>query len=609
MMRLRRALAPACEIESEIGRGGMAIVYRGRDTRLKRGVAVKLLPPDLAFRADIRTRFLREAETAARLGHPNIVPIYAVDERDGLVYFVMALITGESVGDRLRRAGALAVSDARRILREVADALAFAHEHGVVHRDIKPDNVLLDSDSGRAMVTDFGIARAATEEGGASRLTATGAAIGTPAYMSPEQCVGDRDIDGRSDLYSLGTVAYQMLTGEPPFSGNNAPSVMMKQVTERPVPVRRRRGDVPEDLERIVMRLLEKDPADRFADGAALVAALDGAPLEPLRSRAPDEPRRRPLTVGEKIDFAREKIAERQLDVAGLTGLTELTELTGLRTGRLARREARDLRRAARRPPKSLPDRLSAARRRIVSYTSTSAMLFGINYATTGGHGYWWCVFPMLAMGLGVVKELGGFWADGIPLRAIINGQLPAATPTAPPGGAALAGPHGEVLRQAMTDHRHVQDMIARLSDAERAMLPDVKSTANALYERIVALATALDRPDGQVGTQRGPALDARIAQAEQQPGDGDRERRLGLLRRQRDMLAELVRSRATLLEQYESAGLLLQNLALDLLKVRSSGLDSALGGINNATQEARALSREIGYVLNAADELRGLES
>ena len=266
-------------MEGEIGRGGMAIVYRARDTRLRRRVAIKLLPPDLAFRADIRTRFLREAEMAARLSHPNIVPIYTVDERDGLVFFVMALVDGESVGDRVRRLGTLAVGDARRILREVADALAYAHARGVVHRDIKPDNILLDGDSGRAMVTDFGIARAASEEGGASRLTATGAAIGTPAYMSPEQCVGDRDIDGRSDLYSLGAVAYQMLVGEPPFSGNNTPSVMMKQVTEAPVPLRQRRPEVPEDLERIVMKLLAKDPAARFADGAMLVDALDGAPV------------------------------------------------------------------------------------------------------------------------------------------------------------------------------------------------------------------------------------------------------------------------------------------------------------------------------------------
>src|SRR5205814_5641014 len=135
----------------------------------------------------------------------------------------MALVQGESVGDRLRRSGALPVTDARRILREVADALAYAHTHGVVHRDIKPDNVLLDSASGRAMVTDFGIARAASEDDGGSRLTATGAAIGTPAYMLPEQCAGDRDIDGRSDLYSLGAVAYQMLAGEPPFTGGSTP--------------------------------------------------------------------------------------------------------------------------------------------------------------------------------------------------------------------------------------------------------------------------------------------------------------------------------------------------------------------------------------------------
>jgi hypothetical protein len=619
MARLGRALAPSYEIESEIGRGGMAIVYRGRDTRLKRAVAVKLLPPDLAFRADIRTRFLREAETAARLGHPNIVPIYSVDERDGLVYFVMALIKGESVGDRLRRAGAMPIPEARRILREVADALAFAHHNGVVHRDIKPDNVLLDSDSGRAMVTDFGIARAATEEGGASRLTATGAAIGTPAYMSPEQCVGDRDIDGRSDLYSLGTVAYQMLTGEPPFSGANTPSVMMKQVTERPVPLRQRRPDVPEDLERIVMRLLEKDPANRFADGAALTAALDGAAVEPALSPEPamrspaDEARQRARTIAEQVVTARQQIAEQHGD------------LTRAELGRLTRREireARDARRLARRKPKTAAERLSAMRSRLAGYAGTSGMLFGINYVTTGGHGYWWCVFPMLAMGAGVVREIGSFWAAGIPLRAIITGELPPETAAIAPGGTAaalpaaganeetLAGPHGDVLRQAMTDRRNVDDMLRRLSDSERKMLPDVKGTADALYERIVALVTALDRLDKQVNTQRGPALDERIAQIEQQSGDsGDRERRLGLLRRQRDMLAELVRSRATLLEQYESAGLLLQNLALDLLKVRSSGLDSALGGITSATQEARALSREIGYVLNAADELKKLES
>jgi hypothetical protein len=578
-------------MEREIGRGGMAIVYRARDTRLHRGVAIKLLPPDLAFRADIRTRFLREAEMAARLSHPNIVPIYTVDERDGMVFFIMALVTGESVGDRVRRAGALPIVDARRILREVADALAYAHARGVVHRDIKPDNILLDAESGRALVTDFGIARAASEEGGASRLTATGAAIGTPAYMSPEQCVGDRDIDGRSDLYSLGTVAYQMLTGEPPFSGNNTPAIMMKQVTELPLPIRQRRADVPEDLERIIMRLLEKDPANRFADGTALVSALDGAPVEPARTfETTIEP------PASSFPMSRHELRD---------------ELRALRRhersgrGRLG-------------APRTAAERLKTARNHLVSYAGTSAMLFGINVMT--GHGFWWCVFPILGMGVGVAKEIGSFWAEGIPLRAIFDGSVPpvaAALPSAGPvalsaasaDDALLAGPHGGVLRQAQRDRRSIEEMLGRLSEAERKVLPEVKSTADALYDRIIALAAALHRLDDQAGTDRTPALDERIAQIEALSGDtADRERRLTLLRRQRDMMADLVRSRSALHEQYESAGILLQNLALDLLKVRSSGLDSALGGLTNATQEARALSREIGYVLNAADELRGMD-
>jgi serine/threonine protein kinase len=583
--RLGRALAPAFEMEREIGRGGMAIVYRARDTRLHRGVAVKLLPPDLAFRADIRTRFLREAEMAARLSHPNIVPIYTVDERDGMVFFIMALVTGESVGERVRRVGALPIADARRILREVADALAYAHARGVVHRDIKPDNILLDAESGRALVTDFGIARAASEEGGASRLTATGAAIGTPAYMSPEQCVGDRDIDGRSDLYALGTVAYQMLSGAPPFSGNNTPAIMMKQVTELPVPVRQRRADVPQDLERIVMRLLEKDPADRFADGTELVSALDGAPVV-------DTPIDQPVS-----SFPMSRHEWRALR------RSERNERGG--RGGLGR-------------PRTAADRLKIARNRLVSYAGTSAMLFGVNFMT--GHGYWWCVFPILGMGVGVAKEIGAFWAEGIPLRAIFDGRVPTDVAALPATSAAalsapsvddalLSGPHGGVLRQAQRDRRSIDEMLGRLSEAERKVLPEVKSTADALYDRIFALASALHRLDDQAGTDRTPALDERIAQIEAQGGNpADRERRLTLLRRQRDMMADLVRSRSALHEQYESAGILLQNLALDLLKVRSSGLDSALGGLTNATQEARALSREIGYVLNAADELRGMD-
>src|SRR3954463_6256572 len=231
-------------IESEIGRGGMAVVYRAVDLRLNRTVAIKVLPPDVAFNGDVRTRFIREAQTAAQLSHPNIVPIYSVDDKDGgaLTYFVMAFIDGESLGVRLAREGAWPVDKTVRVLRDVADALAYAHARGVVHRDIKPDNILIDRASGRPLVTDFGIARAAAAD---TRLTVTGVAVGTPAYMSPEQALGEREIDGRSDLYSLAVVGYHMLAGDPPFKAANTPAMLMKHVSERPRPVRERRPEVP----------------------------------------------------------------------------------------------------------------------------------------------------------------------------------------------------------------------------------------------------------------------------------------------------------------------------------------------------------------------------
>jgi serine/threonine protein kinase len=625
LARLSVALAPAYETEGELGRGGMAIVYRARDARLKRSVAVKLLPPELAFRADIRSRFMREAETSARLSHPNIVPIYTVDERDGLVYFVMALVQGGSVGDRLRTSGAMPIDDCRRIVREVAGALGYAHRNGVVHRDIKPDNILLDIDSGRAMVTDFGIARAASEDGDGSRLTATGAAIGTPSYMSPEQCAGDRDLDGRSDLYALGTVAYHMIAGEPPFTGGNTPSIMMKQVTESPVPLRVRRPDCPADLETIVMRLLEKDPSDRFATGEALVAALDGGPITPIPAESRG-PKKRTIEVG-LIEGARQATNAFALgDNSNPHGVDRGVDSRAL--SRRARREARAARRGESDEGKPLDVRIRGFRKQFVSWAGTSAFLIGINAMTSGpGHVFWWAAFPVLGMALGVVTRGGALWSDGVRFRDMFSGnpsralaardQAPAlASPVTPPVDPPsfppelLDGPYGAVLKQAVNDRRTALDLIARLSVTERNMLPDVKETAESLYERIVALAAALQRLDSQVAVDRLSGLDDRIAKIEGDSGDAkDRERRLSLLKRQRDMLADLVSSHGALSEQYESAGILLQNLTLDLLKVRSRGLDSALGGIASATQEARALSREIGYVLSAADELKNLSS
>jgi serine/threonine-protein kinase len=260
--RLSQALGSSFTLEGEIGRGGMGVVYHARDERLKRKVAVKVLPPELAFREEIRIRFLREAETAARLSHPHIVPIHSVGEGpDGLVYFVMAYVGGESLAARLKRRERLPPEEARRIMMETADALGAGHDRGIIHRDVKPDNILLEGSRGRTVLTDFGIAKALTSTTGPGTLTATGVAIGTPHYMSPEQAAGDREIDGRSDIYSLGVVGYQMLAGELPFSAPTVPGILLKQITEQAPNLKDRSPTCPDDLASCVMRSLEKEPS------------------------------------------------------------------------------------------------------------------------------------------------------------------------------------------------------------------------------------------------------------------------------------------------------------------------------------------------------------
>ena len=627
--RVERALAPAYEIESEVGRGGAGIVYRARDIRLKRSVAVKILPPDLAFRADVRDRFMREAETSARLTHPNIVPIYTVDEKEGVAFFIMALVEGLNLGDRVRMHGALPVAEVRRIMREVAEALDYAHGRGVVHRDIKPDNILIDSQSGRALVTDFGIARAAVE--GDTRLTATGTAIGTPAYMSPEQCAGDRELDGRSDLYSLGAVAYYTLTGKPPFDGPTTPVVMMKQVTERPVPIDRLRGDVPRDMQQIVMKLLEKAPDSRFSEGADLVAALDTGRV-PEAERAPS---RYPTLQTDVPSLADTLGNGFRFDIPprgpmmpfGMPGVggridEQVSKKMARRERQLEKRRWKEEKENAR----PLPERIRSFRKHFASFVGATAFFFGINMATSGFAGFHWWIFPVMGIGMGLMSEGGSLWAAGARFKDVFSGSLPAgvqpAAPLAsgssapvsdatPPGVApeVLAGPRGNTLRQAGADRRTVHDLVSKLNEAEKKMLPDVKETADNLYDRVVSLAGALHRIDGEIIPGRLEALDERIAKSEQSgESAADRERLLRLLRRQREMLANLIKSHDSLSEQYESAGLLLQNLSLDLLKMRSSGLQSALNDVTSVTQEARALSREIGYVLAAADELREID-
>src|SRR6266496_1744047 len=281
--RLTQALGSAYTLDGEIGRGGMGVVFKARDERLKRQVAVKVLPPELAFREEIRLRFVREAETAARLSHPHIVPIHSVGEGpDGLVYFVMAYVDGESLGAKLKRRGRLPPDEARRIMLETADALGAAHALGIIHRDVKPDNILLEGSRGRVVVTDFGIAKALSSATGGT-LTATGVAIGTPHFMSPEQAAGDREIDGRSDIYSLGVVGYQMLVGELPFRAPTVPGILMKHIAEPAPMIMEKRPDCPEDLAACVMRCLEKEPESRWPTADGLRRALESRTAPPYR--------------------------------------------------------------------------------------------------------------------------------------------------------------------------------------------------------------------------------------------------------------------------------------------------------------------------------------
>jgi len=275
---LRHALGGAYEVERELGRGGMATVYLARDLRHRRRVAVKVVRPELT--ADLGAgRFLREIAVTAELQHPHILPLFDSGEAGGMPYYAMPYVEGETLRARLTREGALPLADAMRLVRELADALGYAHGRGIVHRDLKPENVLLSG--GHAVVADFGIAKAlaAATQNAASpnaNLTATGVAIGTPAYMAPEQAVGDATTDHRADLYALGVIAYEMLAGGHPFGGRTARAVAAAHLTEAPAPLVDRRPDVPAALADVVMRLLAKDPAARPESAAQVVQALDG---------------------------------------------------------------------------------------------------------------------------------------------------------------------------------------------------------------------------------------------------------------------------------------------------------------------------------------------
>jgi tRNA A-37 threonylcarbamoyl transferase component Bud32/tetratricopeptide (TPR) repeat protein len=270
--RLKLALADRYQIVREIGSGGMATVYLATDIRHQRRVALKVLRPELSATMGPE-RFLQEVRVTANLQHPHILPLFDSGEADGFLYFVMPFVEGESLREKLIREGELPVAEAARLLRDVVDALAAAHALGIVHRDIKPENIML---SGRhAMVTDFGVAKAVSEATGRSKLTTAGVALGTPSYMAPEQAAADEHIDHRADIYAVGAVAYELLTGRPPFTGRTAQQILAAQVTIKPSSVTELRATVPTALETLIMRCLEKKPADRWQRAEEMLPHLE----------------------------------------------------------------------------------------------------------------------------------------------------------------------------------------------------------------------------------------------------------------------------------------------------------------------------------------------
>jgi tetratricopeptide (TPR) repeat protein/TolB-like protein/predicted Ser/Thr protein kinase len=276
--RLRAALADQYDIERLLGQGGMGAVYLARDKTLDRHVAIKVVAAEVASSPVLRERFLQEARVVARLRHPGIVTVYSAGDAGGQLYFAMEFVRGESLRELIQREGKVAPERATEILREMAMALDYAHSHGVIHRDVKPENVLIDQDSGRAMLTDFGVARALERDGS---LTGTGVVLGSPRYMSPEQATGETTLDGRADLYSLGLVGYEMIMGRPVVDGATAASMLVKHLTETPVSLSEAAPDVPPNYSAAVDRALVKAPEQRWSTGREMAQALGGVVTTP----------------------------------------------------------------------------------------------------------------------------------------------------------------------------------------------------------------------------------------------------------------------------------------------------------------------------------------
>lgn len=658
---VQRTLAATYDVEREIGRGGMGVVYRAIDKRLKRPVAIKLLPPELAFRRDIRQRFQREAETAAQLSHPNIVPIYSVDEIGNLVFFVMACVDGDNLATQLRTRGPLPPEEVRRYLTEVADALSYAHGRGVIHRDIKPDNILIDALDGRALVTDFGIARAA-EGGEGARLTATGLAIGTPAYMSPEQASGDRDVDGRSDLYSLGVVAYQMLTGEPPFTGNTTPVLLVKHLSEVPVPVEDRRPDTPPMLAAMVMRLLEKDPEHRFQSAADFAQVLRSG-IVPPESMAPRAARAG--TGGGASSGS--PLPSWSQGAAGLPPLKEwpakpMAERREMLRTYQTMEEGQRANRAS--PTLYAPSAeelvrwesagVAAFRRKLAPFLFVNTLLLFLSIFSNNNF------LPITTIwGIILAYKYAKLWSDGYDWRDVLRqpkermfgdvisdvgesiestfsakkreqlraegrtgaglfGALSPRSPVPAANGAGVVftaasfGEHAAIVDGARATRDEIARLLATLPVAERTKIPDVAPTAISLVQKVEQLTATLAATDEALALRPLSAVDEEIERLEAaaNPMDANSEarvRRLASLRRERRATLDIERRREEAISRLDACTLALENMRLDLVRLRTGG--SSVQSVTQVAEAAMALARDVDRVVGAAQEVRALTS
>ena len=618
--RLSDALKDDYTIEGEIGRGGMGVVYVARDLKLKRRVAIKVLPPELAYRSEIRERFTREAQTAARLSPPHIVPIHAVGEANGLVYFVMGFVDGESLGARLKRRGKLPIEEVRRIMKETSDALGLAHTMGIIHRDIKPDNVLLDGTRRRVMVTDFGIAKALSDAGGGT-LTGTGVAIGTPTYMSPEQAAGERSVDARSDLYALGVVAYEMLIGQVPFKAPTVPSILMKQITEPAPDVLIGRPECPEELAATVMRCLEKDPENRWATADALRRALESRTSVPYRRPSQSSAlRQRPSGARQQVERPwREWDEDRPVPGRRRPRDRAARRSQGQRSARRDRPSTQPAKGTESGEPRIIRD----FRGTFASYVSVNGSLMMLNLLT--GIQQPWFLFCAIPWGIGMASSYGKLWTSGYSWRDVIN-RPPAADaieapkskrkaaqqklaqgspPAAQDMGTDDFGKFAGQMRQIQSDRQAIMQMVARLPESEKKLLPDIVPTVDSLMNRAVELGRTLNQMEGEVDQAALENLDRRIVDLEVQGPGPERERRLDLMRRQRETLADLWTRRAKVDGQFESCALAIQNMRFDLLRLRSAGVSAVLDNLTMVTQQAKALSIDVNAAIDAAGEIR----